>query len=644
MPAEHRYPASRAAGVVISAFILAIFILPQYVSAATDEVTEIADFRPEANDYDEVVNVANETIETNIDSWNPRPEGIFVGGVIKESLMQLNEVGVGDDNYLRISTRMHFQAGYLSSGASMFVVRLPINIPDDDSLTDLDLKFYELNEGGDYAVTFDSGSVPWEPGIDIVADGRLVAYVENIANIQAHALDPTGEPIWGGIAYESWVSENRAYVRLIAPILTDRDYIITMQAIYEPSVPFEIYWQPSDLCSDNILDTHIAYKWELDPFTNLTRDYPVECDAGWSFVFQQGIGGLATTFDAYYAAGSSILFWKFVETETEKVSGAITFTMEFQVDPVEELNWNLNVMWYNMTDGSHQTVLHSSYWDAQTSRTMIVAGNADNYSSSGVEYDGRWYQVFLVQLGINNATRMRMMTYYDPDLPGMEALYVGGIIPWLAVMPNKLFVMQPSGTTTNAFFAPWCTVMIAPYTYNVTWMAPPPESKTGFWEGVGNWWDEHWVDVLGVAMIIGGAALILTGVGAGFGVALIAAGIGVLLYDNVDWIHNAVDNFVRMVIDGLLWLGNWLWKIATGIWKAVTWFIDALLNAGSNLLAIIIYAAAIILPIVVLTVVTKLMSVFAHIAEGDFAAAAGEGLSLIPGANIVKRKVKRILR
>jgi hypothetical protein len=178
------------------------------------------------------------------------------------------------------------------------------------------------------------------------------------------------------------------------------------------------------------------------------------------------------------------------------------------------------------------------------------------------------------------------------------------------------------------FFDLWGSLTVENYTYNKTGAFPlAVVHHSGFWTGIGHWWDKHWMDILGFALIYGGMVLLPFTGGGSF--ILISAGIGMFLYNNWPALRHAVNGVLKFVLDGLQWLGNWLYKIGLAIWKVLTWFIDQLIDYGSQLIALIIYALAVLIPIIIITTATKLMSVFLKIAKGDLAGAASEGRQLV---------------
>lgn len=620
-----KHSAIRKMTVSMAIGIIVVILLPVLVSAETQQlVTEIANFPSSTNNNTEVVNIANETITYNIDTWNPRPEGIFVGGTIKESLMQLNEIGIDTRNFLSIATLMKFDASYLSTGASQFVIRMPIYIDDNES--DYPVYFaFDMYSVTSSVFSFSSGGLGAAPVLSYT--GALRAECADVANFLGHA-GIYATPITTTIDHDSWVSENRAYVRIVAPIKTTELYLFVVNLVYPTGTPFKIYWNPSDLCSDNITSSKIAYSWNTAPDMNLFRNYAVNADAGWSFVFQEGLGADSRDWSYYYEQYSVIHWhkWLRVNSGGANATGAFTFVMEFRKNSTTPLIYNLTVdaiQPWGSPGGTSVSLLSANYWHDKEAVDMIIAGNP--VKNTMVTYSG--WVLLEIFLQIQNAGRLQIMLEYDKDSPTGTVL----------TTPNYFEILRPySGIPAlytgykeqQAWFAPFCSVALANSTYNRTDEITPVTHK-GFWSGVGHWWDKHWVDIVGCLLIVGGAVLVATGVGAGFGAVMIATGIGILLYRNWPAFHDAVDKFVGMVIDAIQGLGNWLYKLGMWLWKALTWLVDQIVYYGSILIGLLIIAVAIALFVGPIYAEIKIMGAFLMIAKGDYEKAAAQLSGLV---------------
>ena len=77
-----------------------------------------------------------------------------------------------------------------------------------------------------------------------------------------------------------------------------------------------------------------------------------------------------------------------------------------------------------------------------------------------------------------------------------------------------------------------------------------------------------------------------------------------------------------MIIDGLTWLGNWLWKIGQFIWKALTWFVDQLVYFGAILIGMLMVVVALLIFIFPLYMEVKILGAIYYLVQGDVARAS----------------------
>lgn len=611
-------------------FSLAIILIPVLVSAESRvALTEIAEFAPMYDDYDETVNIADETSKTNIETWNPLPDGIFVGGTIAESLMALNEVGVGDYSHLSVATIMRFQSGYLSNGASEFIVRLPFFIDDEQIPLGMLLEIWEW-DGTPITFRYDASGV----GNLRIAEYPPGEYLYGtvVANIWFES-----EEIWRDITHDSWLLDNRLYARIIAPLYTDRDYLFVATGVWEgPMHQFKVYWHPCDLCSDGIKSTRIARAWEPGLDSYVLRDDDVEADAGWSFVFQIGIGGRARDYDRWYYDGQKLTWSKYVQVGAAAVDAAVTFIMEFRTNYNQDLNYSIT-----MTGGGN-ILLSKVWWDEKTARNVIVAGNPNIKTFNAEEYDGAYWIKFWVYLWIEDDVRMQLMLIDDLDRPA------GSYRPWLEISGVGY---EDKENYTRVAFAPWCTIVLSDeFIYNETDVIVPLD-KTGFWRFAERFMPRQWLDIIDAILVGTGLkepiTVILNWVGGAITPVIksmwaITSPLIYALYNYWKDFADAVGKFVQMIIDGLKWLGNWIWKIASAIYKALTWFVDRLVFYGSEVMAMIIYALAVIIPVGIIMITTKLMHIMENIARGRVAEAGKEAEALVTGPVKTYKRMKKV--
>lgn len=604
--------------IIFGVFVLAIFLLPQYVVAEVQTpVTEIVNLPSATNDNDQVVNPANATIRSNRDTWTPMPEGLFVGGTIEESKMQLNELPI-DASTLLITTEVQFARTYLQNGASEFIVRLPVEVVHPDNVWYVKLEVWDITGESYPPLSFrGQGIYAMPPLVWVNTTLPYVAMYSDVANFWNHIGNPATEEIWTDVSHNSWLSDGRLYVRLVTPIFVDHRYLFSMRMTTNGSTPMVMYWHPSDLASDNITSSRVAYIWDEAVDQTHTRDQQVNADAGWSFMFQVGLGNTARDWDSWYPTNTVISWDKYVPVSSGVCQGGFTFIFEFRTNYTVDLNYDLTVIAENDTGGTDVTVLAGGdghYWHDKMARDVIIAARPENITYPTSTLNGETVVHFSIQITVLSMLRLQMMLEADQQF-----------------LENNAVEIRDSDTTQldKLWFSPWSTCLIQDSVYNETWEVAVKKTHRSAWTKVGHWWDEHWVDIANVLLLAGGMFLMAIPGGQVFGLALLAAGVGLFLYDNVPWIRDLVNAAIGLVIDGLKWLGNWLYKIGMAIWKALTWLVDQAIYFGGQLIALLIYGAAVIVPIFIITMVTKLMSMFYKIAKGDMTGAANEGREIV---------------
>ena len=617
------YPVARRSAVCGVFGILAIILVPMFVSAEYQvAVTEYANFGPSEDNNDETVNIANGTIEYNIDTWDPRPEGIFVGGSIAESKMRLRQVATGDDSQFLLTTLVQFQPDYLSTGASEFWVRLPLLIDEDYLPDEVHFYIFEVDGPGEYEIVYQPSYLGLPIGdaelwVNSSSGAILRGWYGDVAHIG------TG-PISRTLDSDSFLKDGRLYCRLIAPLLVGNYYVMTTQAFFPVGIPYDFYICPSDLASDNISESHIAYSFLQAPDMQIFEDVPAGVDLGYSFVFQRGIGGVAADYNEYYLEDDVLLFYEFVETDDAYYTGCLNYVMEFRTGTTTPLEWGLKIE--ADTDAGDIDAISDTYWTGQESNQYIVASNPVQHNYTAILLDGKYYFRFRITLTLEAEGRVQFMTRYDETGP-VQGQFT-----------NQNYILHAdSAGYQKAFlhFNMWATCAIQNNSLNWT-AGTEPDQSGGFWSGVGSWWDKHWVDVVGFTLVaVGLLAVPFTG---GLSIALVVAGVTMLLYDNWPAFREAVDTFVRMMIDGLSWLGDWLYKIGMAIWEALTWFVDQLVYYGSLLIGMLMIVVALLIVIIPVYMTMNIMGGILLLVKGDM---KGAGASFRKVTKPIKRTLRR---
>ena len=641
---------------MIAAFLIVfIMIVPQYAKASTQvEETETVDIQPESNDYDEVVNVANNTSRMNIDTWDPLPEGIFVGGNTEESKLRLSEYSTGIFTQLLLTTKIQFQREYIMSGASNFWVRLPIAVDEYQPCT---LGFYILEISSTYAI---SARDPASPGpslgdfsvLQVNGTGaRAIFAMTDVAGYYNGHADATATPDTPNTlpTQESYVRDGRVYVHVQAPLSVGHNYVFIMKAVYDYGTnqgqAFDTYFCPADLASDGILDSHIAYYYYNNPASYRFVDTPVAADLGWSFVFQEGLGNTAVSIDRFVTPGSHMLFWRLIPVAQIITNGSLNFNFQFNLLAGEYVEYSLNVT--VLTPWGDFCMINGTYWNNMRTNHTIMASNPTNITYPAILIDGHYYVFCFVNINFTSSAHIQFIVYDDNTCPSVK---VDNSSISLFTFNNYMFLTPGSGFSEDLtpsayytfssdvamiYFCPWASLTIDKYTINRSML--PDESSRPFTVGPQGWYSDPFFDFMAGIVILPLQAFDIT-TGGVFGATDFAHGVLNWVYGVYSVIRDSPSAFLRGIIDFVVGIGVWIWKIAQAIWAILTWFIDVLIDFGAVVLAIIIYALAMIVPILMIYYTVKMMQVFLKMSKGDLEGAAAEVREVVSDAKAVVGK------
>lgn len=273
--------------------LLAVFLVVAvpYSSAAGNEVVEKQIEYSINNKYqdqhDKVVNIADESAITNPDTWQPAPQGIWMGASTEESLFQFDEV-MAPTNVFQVHSHVRFNSTQIMNGASATVIRSPISA---DGVDQMRLRVWVVSSL-DWELEYPFSEYP-----HLVGDNVLAASVE---------IDMTDTSITEG--GDQWTIDDRTYIKLYGPLYSGIDYVFSWAAIYKPDSRPAIYLTGQDVANDNITDTQISVYSKPIPDQFYSKTYRWKVDPGISFDFQQGLGNGVYAQSFYMNKGDSISF------------------------------------------------------------------------------------------------------------------------------------------------------------------------------------------------------------------------------------------------------------------------------------------------------------------------------------------------
>jgi hypothetical protein len=488
-------------------------------------------------------------------------------------------------------------------------VRLPLACGADSTPTFLRFIIFKMTDATDYQILRQDSL--WTAG----PDQELDVIARSGADLHAVAWTDTGFPLTASPTAHFYERADRVYVGVSCPIHTNQWYLMVTLAYYGADKRWDFFLNPADVGTDNNSASTVAYEYHPAADRNITDVQPVPADLGYSFVFQGGLGMDAISYERYFSAGDYLRFAYLLPCPAGQwwYSGALNFITEFRLNLSQMLTWGLQITSRICVGGVNYSydVINRGYWNVMVNDQMILASDPVmwNYTTNRI-IGGTYYLEFTVDLYIQVAKRATFLMFDNED----AALYAG----------NHPFQKVTRYSTTGdvketLFFDLWSTLSLDNVSYNMTGTHSPPKAFSTH--------QSHpirvdWMDGLAILFIIGG--IIAAPFTLGGSLVLISIGVGMILYQNWPALRGAVDGILKGLLDGLEWLGNWIWKLGEYIWKALTWFVDQAIYYGSILIGLLIIGVAIALFIGPIYAIIKIWGAFLLMAQGEYEKAAAQ--------------------
>ena len=536
---------------VFAIVMVCMFILPGYVEAAESvEKTINLEIESEYQDeHDEVVNVANESSIQNPDTWDPAPQGIWLGSSTKESKFKFDAVATAS-NRLQVGSTVRFNRTQIMNGGSEFIVRSPISA---EGVLTQTLAIVEFPGNASYELKARTATN--------VGDGVYIAFIT--INMTDTSIT-TGE--------DCWTLNDRTYVLVRCPVYSGISYAFIWTATYDVDESFTIYVSGQDIVNDNLMETQVSYytKPEPDVYNELVRVF--EVDPGVSFDFLTGLGNGVYANSFYMHDGDTIQF--------KVTNGAMPGAYHTIMVPFGTEDGTLNatvtverdVMGTLVPFWSNGSRIWNDYILASTNSSITNGTWTPLYITITVHEDERVNWIFADAPSgtpIDYAIDYSILT-----LEGVEHTVYSRV--WNSYQPSLVQIFAPSMNPSDF----------------PQWMEPEQTQKA-------NWYGT----IIGACMIIVGAILVATGFLAPVGGVLMGTGALTIIADLAKgghlwgggpvsgWLRNAIDN-AREFFEGV---GEFLISIGEGLWDAITWLADAIVEYGSVLLGLLIIGVALIL-------------------------------------------------
>lgn len=593
--------------------VMAVFVIiaVPYSSAAGNEIVrhnvELVVDSEHQNRYDHVVNLADpDTAITNPDTWTPSPQGIWLGASTAESLFEFDHIMTAD-NVFQVHSQHRFNSTQIMNGASTTIIRSPIAA---DNVIEMKLRIFIVDD--DWEIRF-----PFYPVPDITGDRIDVLSVD---------IDMSDTSISEG--GDQWTIDGRTYVKLYAPLYSGVNYVFSWWAKYAPDSRPSMYLSGQDICNDNTMNTQVSVYSKLSPDQSYTKVHKWNIDPGISFDFQQGLGSGVYAQSFYMNAGD---------------------TLSFQIVPLNNVGeyYDTVMIPFVTADGTINAKVRAErggisapiddvwtpYWEAErTEWNGYILACSPNKLPSDVPDHIKVTVEFLTPERVNwifvdGASRDIGQNLYNRAVVTNDGI--------------KHTVHSRVYASYQESIQPIYMPSLNPDDFPA--MPEPQINDRVDWTGT----------IIGVAMIVVGAALIPVGIGVPMlaGGLLVGGGLGLVILDAVA--HNQGYSGIGPYLGGIfsnaldnLWealegVGNFIRAVGEAIWDGLVWFGEAISEYGSILLGLLIIGVSLALFFLPVYAQIKLWGIFLSFSQGKVDKAVAQSQDLASTIGGVAGKLRR---
>jgi len=594
-----------------------------YVTAETvTEYTRDYDYKPAGNN-DIVQNRLDDDATNNRDTWNPSPSGVYVGGYSLESKMRLTMVP-DDDCSVSMAQVVRFDASQIMSGASYFVMRLPVAATYEYAYVDI----YEISSSCNW--TFSENITMWGP-LEHTRNSLRVNFTSGEGNQSlvywSSLIDPSDESPTDGDFY--YTRDNRTYCQIRCPIRTDQYYLIVTTAKYVSDSYVEMYWQPESLTGAWNRSTLGTYN-KIAPDTAQIVIENFNISLGYSFDFREGFGAGMCGYNKYMSANSQIKFYR--RLHDVDLGQYFTFMFPFYAD-LTNISVRVHIVAFDFA-GNYEVLIENT---AEYNDFVIIStANILDTEIPGA-WKAHWEGWLWIYLQFGNETRYR---FYNRDLDfqdeGFNSTWIEGgddlhydrnavHAPGWRYMPSHYFMWNDTALNFDIVF--WqIQAYVQLNNYKWTQSGAPTDSRP---VEPRSWEDMDFTEkaFYGVGKFLITMGSVATHFNPGIGYALNAAGTTLQLIaqyadlpDPFGWLSDGLN----WVWNKLQTVGEWLYKVGQAIIGAISWFVDALVYYGSIILGILILVLAFIVLFLPIWASAKVAQIIVHAASGRTAVAVDE--------------------
>lgn len=566
------------------ALVLAfIMISPGMFAATLDESEILVDMESShADEYDELNNLAGNATHSNYETWNPVPNGIWIGADTEESLYRLNMV-TSNNSIFTMTWAVRFSSSQIMNGASQFTVRLPIYV--DSYVTGVSLSILASD-------TVDSHDLVANAPVWNTSASLDYIYVKDF-------FDPADVSVVDG--NDVFTRNNRMYVSITAPILAEQIYVFVMAVTYGPDGNPSFYISPNDVATDQIINSWFGWRIPTGPGVYSTGEERFDIDWGASYDMKGGLGNGVTSIQLYMNKGDELWFTLWAPYVLG-VNGHHTIAIPFYTSN-GSAQFNVTVTQRSVGGPDVLTNTSEGWYDQMIMVSNDAAVNATGATSFHKQFTvnltsctGQWITFYfknglLDNPGVTlNGTKYTMLNpdLSDPYVNDAE-LFIGftPICSYLVcsekiVTPVMGSVVEPTEVEAESFFGKGILKGLYMFWVKVNQYGEEFRAKTFDVQTEGEY------VAYALSMLSGG------GVGVAWWVVSALTDLPTPI-DVYRQVKGFVDNVLDMVWDALKAIGNFLWSIGEYIYDALTWLADQIVEYGAYLLGLLIIAAGLLI-------------------------------------------------
>lgn len=562
---------------------------------------------------DEVQNAWDPAAQSNYDTWDPIPGGVWYGGWPVESKVRTNEVP-DDDFSIAMATVCMFGSNIIMSGAARTLVRLPI-YTSDDPWTSAALNIYAVSRDANWTFARNiSGAGTGGYALNDMKVKFTAGTHELIFWSQYYDptdLSPTDEN-------DHFTRSGRTYAFVDAPIIPEVFYLFITYVWYASDKYVDFFAQPDTLTGGEWNRSTIAtYNEEAPDLYDLTV-HNFNQSFGYSFDFRHGFGNSAYGLNVWAEDGDEFRFFSYVNLSQVDDSHHMTLMVPYRTTTAN-ISWDVTV--YSVQDDGTTSLLYT--WADYFTRDFILTSQTDTWANNATGQDTGW---FLVKLTINNDTRLRLPLWDIPIPSGAPLVNQSwGFSPMTYIYDSDYFFSYN--------FAQWVQHKSAAGRYHYFWQVQHSIQFNDYtWQKVITTSAGSDPDDIVDEMTLGqkvlysmGSLLIWVGdvvikinlpIGQAFRQAGVAIQIAAKYGDFPDWSGRIWDTLVNAFTG----IGQWLWRAA----QAIKGFLEVVLDLLTWALGIVILMLAIGLGAFCLWITWSFFMAFRKAMLGDVEGAKAE--------------------